>query len=67
MEETRHRRYLVLLIGTLAGPGPATELLRLSRPEPSFFHALVPATVPEYGGTWTEAQSVADARDGFRS
>jgi hypothetical protein len=63
MEETRHRRYLVLVIGTLAGPGPAGELLRLSRREPSSFDFLVPASIPKYGWTWTEAQSVADARE----
>jgi hypothetical protein len=63
MDETRHRRYLVLVIGTLAGPGPAGELLRLSRREPSSFHFLVPASTPEYGWTWTEAQSAADATE----
>jgi hypothetical protein len=31
MGEEGQRRYLVLAMGTLAGPGPATELLRLSR------------------------------------
>jgi hypothetical protein len=45
-EEGQHR-YLVLVMGTLAGPGPATELLRLSRRQPSFFHVVVPVTVPE--------------------
>jgi hypothetical protein len=35
------RRYLVLLIGTLAAPGLATELL-LSQ-QPSSFHLVVPA------------------------
>ena len=63
MGETRHRRYLVLVTGTLAGPGPATELLRLSRRESSFFQVLVPATIPDYGWTWTEAQMVADAEE----
>jgi hypothetical protein len=63
MEETRQRRYLVLAIGTLAGPGPAAELLRLSRREPSFFQFVVLASVPEYGWTWTEAQRVADAEE----
>lgn len=63
MEETGGRRYLVLLIGTLAGPGPATELLRLSRRQPSTFHAVVPVSVPEYGLTWTEGQALADATE----
>jgi hypothetical protein len=63
MDESEDRRYLVLLIGTLAGPGPATELLRLSQRQPSFFHLVVPATVPEYGWTWTEGQALADAQE----
>jgi hypothetical protein len=63
MDESTQRRYLVLLIGSLAGPGPATEMLRLSRQQPSLFHAVVPATAPQYGWTWTEGQALADARD----
>jgi hypothetical protein len=63
LDESGDRRYLVLLIGTLAGPGPATELLRLSRQQPSFFHLVVPATVPQYGWTWTEGQALADAQE----
>jgi hypothetical protein len=63
VDESADRRYLVLLIGTLAGPGPATEFLRLSRQQPSSFHAVVPATVPQYGWTWTEGQALADARE----
>lgn len=62
MDEAR-RRYLILVIGTLAGPGPAAELLELSRRTPSVFHFVVPATVPEYGWTWTEGQPVADGRE----
>jgi hypothetical protein len=42
MPEGSVRRYLVLVVGTLAGPGPAGELLRLSRQEPSAFHFVVP-------------------------
>jgi hypothetical protein len=61
--DPEQRRYVVLVIGLLAGPGPATELLRLSRQQPSFFHFVVPATVPEYGMTWTEGQALADARE----
>jgi hypothetical protein len=61
MDETR-RRFLVLVIGTLAGPGPAAELLDLSRRTPSTFHFVVPATVPGYGWTWTEGQPLADGR-----
>jgi hypothetical protein len=63
MPETSVRRYLVLVIGTLAGPGPAAELLRLSRRRPSAFHFVVPATVPDYGWTWTEGQPRADAEE----
>jgi hypothetical protein len=62
MDETP-RRYLVLVIGTLAGPGPAAELLDLSRRAPSSFHFVVPATVPEYGWTWTEGQPLADGQE----
>jgi hypothetical protein len=61
--EPEDRRYLVLIIGTLAGPGPATELLRLSQQQPSSFHVVVPATVPQYGWTWTEGQAVTDAEE----
>jgi hypothetical protein len=61
MPEKTVRRHLVLVIGTLAGPGPAAELLRLSRQMPSAFHFEVPATVPEYGWTWTEGQPKSDA------
>jgi hypothetical protein len=63
VDESEDRRYLVLLIGTLAGPGPATELLRLSQQQPSFFHLVVPATAPQYGWTWTEGQALADAQE----
>lgn len=63
MPEGNVRRYLVLVIGTLAGPGPAAELLRLSRQQPSAFHFVVPATLPGYGWTWTETQPLADARE----
>jgi hypothetical protein len=63
MPEGSVRRYLVLVVGTLAGPGPAGELLRLSRQEPSAFHFVVPATVPDYGWTWTETQPLADTRE----
>jgi hypothetical protein len=63
MDDSGQRRYLVLLIGSLAGPGPATEFLRLSRERPSSFHAVVPATTPQYGLTWTEGQALADARE----
>lgn len=62
MDETP-RRYLVLVIGTLAGPGPASELLDISRRAPSEFHFVVPATVPGYGWTWTEGQPAADGRE----
>ena len=63
MGEEGERRYLVLAMGTLAGPGPATELLRLSRRQPSLFQVVVPVTVPEYGWTWTEGQALADAKE----
>jgi hypothetical protein len=63
VDESEVRRYLVLLLGTLAGPGPATELLRLSHQQPSFFHLVVPATVPDYGWTWTEGKALADAQE----
>lgn len=62
MADPAQRRYVVLTIGSLAGPGPATEFLRRSREQPSSFHFVVPATVPEYGMTWTEGQALADAR-----
>lgn len=61
-EEDRDiRRYLVLVVGLLAGPGAGEELYRLSRREPSRFYLLVPATKPEYGWTWSEGQALADA------
>ena len=63
MGEEGQRRYLVLAMGTLAGPGPATELLRLSREQPSVFRVVVPVTVPDYGWTWTEGQALADATE----
>ena len=63
MGEEGPRRYLVLAMGTLAGPGPATELLRSSRQQPSVFHFVVPVTVPDYGWTWTEGQALADATE----
>jgi hypothetical protein len=63
VDESEDRRYLVLLIGSLAGPGPATEFLRLSQQQPSFFHVVVPATVPQYGWTWAEGQALADAQE----
>jgi hypothetical protein len=56
------RRYLVVVVGMLAGPGPAAQVYRLSRSQPSSFHFLVPATKPDYGLTWTDEQAVADAR-----
>jgi hypothetical protein len=62
MADPEQRRYVVLTIGSLAGPGPATEFLRRSREQPSSFHFVVPATVPQYGMTWTEGQALADAR-----
>jgi hypothetical protein len=63
MGEEGQRRYLVLAMGTLAGPGPATELLRLSRQRPSVFHFVVPVTAPEYGWTWSEEQAFLDAKE----
>jgi len=63
MGEEGQRCYLVLALGTLAGPGPATELLRLSREQPSVFHFVVPVTVPDYGWTWTQGQALADATE----
>jgi hypothetical protein len=61
LDGSEARRYLVLLIGTLAAPGPATELLRLSQQQPSSFHVVVPATAPQYRLTQTEGQTLADA------
>lgn len=66
MQGTGVRRYLVLVIGTLAGPGSASELLRRSRRQASAFHFVVPASVPDYGWTWTEGQPVADASERLR-
>jgi hypothetical protein len=66
MHETGPRRFLVLVIGTLAGPGPATHLFRLAQREPSTFHFVIPATVPDYGWTWTEGQPLDDARERLR-
>ena len=66
MGDKGHRRYLVLAIGTLAGPGPATELLHLSRQRPSVFHFVMPVTIPDYGWTWTEGQARADAEERMR-
>jgi hypothetical protein len=66
MHQTGPRRYLVLVIGTLAGPGPASQLFRLAHREPSTFHFVVPATVPDYGWTWTEGQPHADAEERLR-
>ncbi len=62
-EEDRDvRRYLVLVVGLLAGPGAGEELYRLSQRQPSRFRLLVPATKPEYGWTWSEGQALADAK-----
>jgi hypothetical protein len=62
MMDTTERRYLVLVVGMLAGPGPAAEVYRLSKKQPSRFHFIVPATRPDYGWTWSEGQAIADAR-----
>jgi hypothetical protein len=56
------RRYLVVVVGMLAGPGPAGQVYRLSKSQPSSFHFIVPATKPDYGLTWTDEQALADAR-----
>jgi hypothetical protein len=55
------RRYVVLVVGLLAGPGAGEELYRLSRRQSSRFYLLVPATKPDYGWTWSEGQALADA------
>lgn len=62
MTDQREYRYLVVVVGLLAGPGPAREIHRLSRAQPSSFHFVVPATKPDYGLTWTEEQAIDDAR-----
>ena len=62
MNQESERRYLVVVVGMLAGPGPAGEVYRLSKAQPSSFHFIVPATKPDYGLTWTDEQAVADAR-----
>jgi hypothetical protein len=63
MEDESLRRYLVLVTGMLAGPGPGQQFYRLSQTGPSAFYFLVPATRPEYGWAWTEGQSLADANE----
>lgn len=62
MTQGTERRYLVLVVGMLAGPGPASDVYRLSKAQPSSFHFLVPATKPDYGLTWTDGQALADAK-----
>ena len=37
--------------------------MRLARRQPSAFYFAVPATVPDYGWTWTEGQPFADANE----
>jgi hypothetical protein len=63
MSETgeAERRYLVLVVGMLAGPGPGRRLYDLSNAQPSRFHVVVPPTRPDYGLTWTERQAHDDA------
>ena len=63
MTDGQERRYLVVVVGMLAGPGPAAEVFRLSRVRPSSFHFIVPATKPEYGLTWTDDQAIGDAKE----
>ena len=63
MTEQQDRGYLVVVVGMLAGPGPAAEVYRLSKKQPSRFHFIVPATKPDYGWTWSEEQALADARE----
>jgi len=55
------RRYLVLVVGMLAGPGPGRRLYDLSNAQPSRFHIVVPPTRPDYGLTWTQRQAHDDA------
>lgn len=57
------RRYLVLVVEMLAGPGAGEQLYRLSQRQPSRFSYVVPATKPSYGWTWTEEQAAEDARE----
>jgi hypothetical protein len=59
------RRYLVLVVGMLAGPNAGEALYRLSQREPSRFHLVVPATKPDYGWTWSEGQALRDAKQRF--
>ena len=60
-DDGRLRRFVVLVVGMLAGPGAGEQIYRLSREQPSTFHFVVPTTVPDYGLTWTEAQARKDA------
>ena len=62
-DESKVRRFLVLVVGMLAGPGAGEQIYRLSREEPSTFHFVVPTTVPDYGLTWTEDQARKDAAE----
>lgn len=60
---TQRRRYLVLVVGMLAGPEAGAHLQRLSQQQPSRFSFVVPAMKPSYGWTWTEEQAGEDARE----
>lgn len=48
-EDREVRRYLVLVVGMLAGPNAGEGLYRLSQSQPSRFRLVVPATKPDYG------------------
>ena len=62
-DDGRVRRYLVLVVGMLAGPSAGEQLYRLSKRQPSTFHFVVPTTVPDYGLTWAEGQARKDAKE----
>jgi hypothetical protein len=61
-EDREIRRYLVVVVGMLAGPNAGEGLYRLSQRQPSRFQLVVPATKPDYGWTWSEGQALADAK-----
>lgn len=62
-KQDQPRRLLVAMLHTLAGPTVFGHLYELAREHPTEFHLMMPVLRPDYGLTWTEAQSRRDAND----